>query len=150
MKKISLLLIFLLVNAGVLLAQKTPQFKVIALYENGGHHIDYSKAAVLWLDKLAAAENFTIDYIQNTDQIDSAFLSRYQLFIQLDYPPYAWKDKAVKLSKTTLIAAKGDGSDFIMLPYWANLTVITSGHGFTNLWARSSLKTTSPNLPGAR
>jgi type 1 glutamine amidotransferase len=107
MKKISLLLIFLLVNAGVLLAQKTPQFKVVALYENGGHHIDYSKAAVLWLNKLAAAENFTIDYIQNTDQIDSAFLSRYQLFIQLDYPPYAWKDKAVKAFENYIDSGKG-------------------------------------------
>ncbi len=34
--------------------QKVPKFKVIALYENGGHHIEYSKAAKIWLDKLAA------------------------------------------------------------------------------------------------
>ena len=107
MKKIILLLIFLLVNAGALWAQKIPRFKVIALYENGGHHIDYSKAAVLWLDKLAAEQNFSIDYIQNTDQIDSALLSRYQLFIQLDYPPYAWKDKAVKAFENYIDSGKG-------------------------------------------
>lgn len=71
------------------------RFKVIALYENGGHHIQYSTAAKIWLDQLAADSNFSIDYIQNTDSIDDNFLSRYQLFLQLDFPPYAWRDKAV-------------------------------------------------------
>lgn len=71
------------------------RFRVLALYENGGHHVEYSKAASVWLDKLAADSNFSIDYIQNTDQIDDDFLKKYQLFIQLDYPPYAWKEKAV-------------------------------------------------------
>src|ERR1700748_951151 len=87
-------------------AQK-PRFKVIALYENGGHHIEYSKVAKVWLDKLAADSNFTIDYIQNTDLIDEAFLSKYQLFIQLDYPPYAWKDKAVSAFKDYITTGKG-------------------------------------------
>src|ERR1700744_1064680 len=77
-------------------AQKVPpRFHVLALYENGGHHIEYSKRAKLWLDSLAADSNFSIDYIQNTEKIDDNFLSHYQLFIQLDYPPYAWTDKAV-------------------------------------------------------
>lgn len=72
-----------------------PRFHVLALYENGGHHIEYSKRARLWLDSLAADSNFSIDYIQNTEKIDDDFLSHYQLFIQLDYPPYAWTGKAV-------------------------------------------------------
>lgn len=75
--------------------QKAPRFHVIALYENGGHHIEYSKAAKIWLDKLAADSNFSIDYIQNTDKINDEFLNHYQLFIQLDYPPYGWKPDAV-------------------------------------------------------
>jgi type 1 glutamine amidotransferase len=74
---------------------KSPRFKILALYENGGHHILYSLAAKPWLNKLAADSNFTIDYINNTDSIDDAYLSKYQLFIQLDFPPYAWKEKAV-------------------------------------------------------
>ena len=74
--------------------QKAPRFKVIALYENGGHHIEYSKAAKVWLDKLATDSNFSIDYILNTDKINDEFLSHYQLFIQLDYPPYGWKADA--------------------------------------------------------
>ena len=95
--KIFLLIVSIItIGHSIAWSQKTPRFHVIALYENGGHHIEYTKAARPWLDKLAADSNFTIDYIQNTDLIDSAFLSKYQLFIQLDYPPYAWKEKAVK------------------------------------------------------
>jgi type 1 glutamine amidotransferase len=93
MKKILLLICIACLSLGAS-AQKIKPFKVLALYENGGHHVEYSKRAKIWLDKLAAQKGFTIDYIQNTDKIDDAFLSQYQLFIQLDYAPYAWKDKA--------------------------------------------------------
>jgi type 1 glutamine amidotransferase len=95
MKKVAFLSVLSLFCITITFAQNAPRFKVIALYENGGHHIEYSKVAKVWLDRLAADSNFTIDYIQNTDKIDSAFLSNYQLFIQLDYVPYGWKDKAV-------------------------------------------------------
>ncbi len=75
--------------------QKKPLFKALVLSENGGHHILYSNVAKTWLNKLAADSNFTVDYIENTDTIEEAFLNGYQLFIQLDYPPYGWKEKAV-------------------------------------------------------
>jgi uncharacterized protein len=83
------------------------KFRVIALNENGGHHTAYSKAAKIWLDKLAADSNFSIDYIQSTDSINDQFLSRYQLFIQLDYPPYAWKDDAVKAFQRYITEGRG-------------------------------------------
>jgi hypothetical protein len=51
-------------------------------------------AAKIWLDKLAAQDNFTVDYIQDTSKIDDAFLAHYQLFIQLNYPPYNWTPMA--------------------------------------------------------
>src|ERR1700692_2610952 len=96
MKKSLLLLVILFCYCEIVGAQqKVPRFRVIALYENGGHHIEYSKAAKIWLDKLAADSNFSIDYIQNTDKINDKFLKHYQLFIQLDYPPYGWKPDAV-------------------------------------------------------
>src|SRR5665213_3325123 len=96
MRKSALLIVFLCISFFVVAQQKAPRFKVIALYENGGHHVEYSKAAKKWLDKLAADSNFSIDYIQNTDQITEGFLNQYQLFIQLDYAPYAWKPAAVE------------------------------------------------------
>ncbi|WP_162852803.1 ThuA domain-containing protein [Dinghuibacter silviterrae] len=77
------------------LASGGRRFRVLALYENGGHHVAFSARARTWLDQLALDSNFAIDYIQNTDKIDEAYLSNYQLILQLDYAPYAWKDKAV-------------------------------------------------------
>ena len=71
-----------------------PRFRVLAIAENGGHHILYSAAAKIWLNKLAADSSFAIDYIDNANKITDSFLNNYRLFIQLDYPPYAWPEKA--------------------------------------------------------
>lgn len=78
-------------------AQKTSsRFKVLAFYENGGHHIAYSTRAIIWLNQLAADSNFAIDYRQNTNDFSDEFLSKYQLLIQLDFVPYGWNDEAQK------------------------------------------------------
>src|SRR5258708_37267566 len=115
MKKILFVFIVFLLGIYAVQAQaKTPRFKVIALYENGGHHIEYSKAAKVWLDRLAADSGFSIDYIQNTDRIDAAFLAGYQLFIQLDFPPYAWKDAAGESFPHLIHESKGGWGD---VPY---------------------------------
>ena len=37
-----------------------------------------------------------VDYITNTDPINDAFLAKYRLFIQLNYPPYRWTPVAKK------------------------------------------------------
>ena len=66
---------------------QAPPFHVIALAEKGGIHKPFVDAAKLWLAQEATRDHFTIDYIENTDPINDAFLSRYQLFIQLNYPP---------------------------------------------------------------
>ena len=85
---------FCLLISNITSGQKKSAFKVLAIAENGGHHIQYSKAAKVWLDKLAEKNNFTVDYIDNTEKINDVFLSQYQLFIQLDFPPYAWTPTA--------------------------------------------------------
>jgi len=77
------------------------------LYEKGGWHVEYSNAAKVWLNKLAADSNFAIHYIQNTDSIDDNYLSKYQLFIQLDYAPYAWKPAAVKAFQKYIEEGRG-------------------------------------------
>lgn len=98
------LLAVVLVFAVTVAAQS---FKVLAIAEPGGHHIAYSRAAKVWLNQLAADSGFTIDYIENTDRIDEAFLQQYRLFIQLDYPPYAWTDKAVKAFEKYITNGQG-------------------------------------------
>jgi len=81
----------------VLAAPKTPasKFSVIVLAEANSIHRPFVEAARVWLQKQAADNNFSVDYIENTEKIDDAFLARYQLFLQLDYPPYGWTPKAV-------------------------------------------------------
>ena len=51
-----------------------------------------------WLNQLAADNNFTIDFIDDSKPINDDFLekkTKYQVFIQLNYPPYAWTPTAV-------------------------------------------------------
>lgn len=75
-------------------AVETPRFRVIAIAEPGGIHKPFVDAAVIWLNQLAAQQHFAVDYIQDTDKINDEFLSHYQLFIQLNYPPYRWTPTA--------------------------------------------------------
>src|SRR5580693_5358108 len=84
----------LLANDVLAAQSKAPAFHVIALAERGGIHKPFVDAAKVWLGKLASENNFTVDYIENTEKIDDAFLAKYNLFIQLNYPPYMWTDTA--------------------------------------------------------
>jgi len=70
------------------------RFHVLALAEHGGIHKPFVDAAKSWLDKLAAENRFAVDYLEDTQPIDDAFLAKYRLFIQLNYPPYNWTDKS--------------------------------------------------------
>jgi len=72
-----------------------PRFKVVAIAEKGGIHKPFVDAAKAWLAHEAAADGFTVDYIEDTSKIDDAFLSQYKLFIQLNFPPYAWTPTAM-------------------------------------------------------
>jgi hypothetical protein len=72
-----------------------PRFRVIALAEAGGIHRPFVDAAKVWLARQALEKKFSIDYVENTDKINEAFLSHYQLFIQLNYPPYGWTPTAM-------------------------------------------------------
>ncbi len=74
--------------------QLAPGFKVLVLSENGGHHVLFTQAAQIWLNKLALDSNFSIEYIQSTAKIDDIFLDNFQVFVQLDFPPYGWGEKA--------------------------------------------------------
>jgi type 1 glutamine amidotransferase len=84
-----------------------PKFRVIAIAEAGGIHKPFVDAAKVWLAQEAIADNFSIDYIENTDKIDKAFLAQYQLFIQLNYPPYAWKPAAMEAFRDYIEQGRG-------------------------------------------
>jgi uncharacterized protein len=87
--------VLVFISAGAGMAQSSqPKFKIIALAEAGGIHRPFVDAAKMWLQKLAVENNFSIDYIENTDKINDAFLAQYQVFVQLNYPPYGWTPTA--------------------------------------------------------
>jgi type 1 glutamine amidotransferase len=88
-------------------APPKPKFKALAIAETGGGHAKFDAAAKIWLDKLAADSNFTIDYITDTKPITKKYLKQYQLFIQLDYPPYPWGKEAQDAFKSYIEKGKG-------------------------------------------
>lgn len=85
---------------------KTP-VRVLALTEAGGIHAPFVAAAKLWLKQLADENKFTVDYIETAEPITDAFLARYQLFIQLNYPPYMWSDTAKAAFRRYITEGKG-------------------------------------------
>lgn len=99
--------LFLLLNHVSSAQPQNSRFRVLAFYENGGHHLAFSKAAVQWLDQLAVDSSFTIDYVQDTHSFNDTFLSHYQLLIQLDYVPYGWKDAEQAAFRRYLVRGKG-------------------------------------------
>lgn len=102
------LLVACLVVSCASFGQPAPaKFRVIAIAEAGGIHKPFVDAAKVWLANEAQEDGFAIDYIENTDAIDDAFLSRYRLFIQLNYPPYAWKPKAVQAFERYIEEGRG-------------------------------------------
>lgn len=109
MKKFLILFITIFIFQVDSTAQKSKKskFKVLVLYENGGHHLAFSQAAKPWLNKLAADSSFTIDYIENTTKINDAFLKQYKVFIQLDYPPYTWSEESMKAFEKYMNDCKG-------------------------------------------
>jgi len=118
-----------------------PKFRVVAIAEAGGIHKPFVDAAKIWLDKLAAENNFTVDYIQDTNKIDDAFLARYQLFIQLNYPPYNWTPTAEAAFVKYIEEGKGGWigfhhatllGEFDGFPIWPWFSTFMGGIRFTN------------------
>jgi uncharacterized protein len=87
-----------------------PRFRVVAIAEkDGGVHAPFVAAAKEWLGQLAREQHFAIDYIENTEPINDGFLAKYQVFLQLNYPPYMWTDTAKAAFIRYIEQGKGGG-----------------------------------------
>jgi len=85
-----------------------PKFRVVALSERGGgDHQKFVDAAKIYLNKLAAENDFAIDYITGTERINDESLAQYKLFVQLNYPPYRWAPVAKKAFEDYITQGKG-------------------------------------------
>lgn len=129
-----------------------PRFHALVLLENGGNHLAFTNAAQPWLNQLAADSNFSVDYIQKPDSINEAFLAKYQLFIQLDYPPYGWPAAATAAFKDYIEKGKGGWiglhhatllGEFDGYPMWPWFSDFMGGIKFSNYIATFAAGTVS-------
>jgi len=70
-------------------AQVNGKFKVIAFYtgKNDRAHISFVHEANKWFPKMAAENNFSYDSTNNWSNLNSEFLSKYQVVLFLDTRP---------------------------------------------------------------
>ncbi|MEP7322559.1 MAG: ThuA domain-containing protein [Saprospiraceae bacterium] len=71
-----------------------PKIKVVVLAERGEIHESFVATALEWLKAYNKKSKLEYTIITNADTITSTFLADHKLFIQLNYPPYRWSDKA--------------------------------------------------------
>lgn len=86
---------------------QTPRRHALVLTERGGLHEGFVVAALDWLHRYAADSTIDFTVINNTDSISTAFLSRFALFIQLNFPPYHWSDEAKAAFENYITAGRG-------------------------------------------
>jgi len=157
MLKSLLTLVFFSLFVSAVIAQ--PRFRALVLFENGGHHLAFTNRAQPWLNQLAADSNFIIQYIQSTDSINESFLSRFDVFIQLDYPPYGWTADAITAFKDYIEKGKGGWvglhhatllGEFDGYPMWAWFSGFMGGIRFKNYipdFAAAQVKVEDPEHP---
>lgn len=94
-----------------LLAIGLPAFaqhpRILVLAERGEQHQPYVDTARIWLDRLAATEHFSVDYVENTASFTQESLAKYALVFQLNYPPYGWPETAKQAFKDYMESGKG-------------------------------------------
>ncbi|AXC12587.1 Cytochrome c551/c552 [Acidisarcina polymorpha] len=103
-----LLLCAALSSAQDISSKQEVKFRVVAIAEPGNKdHQGFVEAAKAYLNRLAVENNFAVDYIGDTKPINDAFLAKYKLFIQLNYPPYMWSPTAQEAIESYLTEGKG-------------------------------------------
>lgn len=101
MKKI---LFALLVLCALASCAKT---EVLVLTERGGQHGGFTDAGLAWLERTGEELDFNITEINSTEPVTSEFLDRFDLIIQLDFPPYTWTDEAAAAFISYIEEGKG-------------------------------------------
>src|SRR6266404_787332 len=122
-------------------AISAPRFRVLALAEPGGHHVEFTKAAKPWLTKCGKENGFEVDYITNTAPITAAYLAKYRLVLQLDFVPYGWKPEAMAAFKDYIEHGRGGWvglhhatllGEFDGYPMWPWFSDFMGGIRFSN------------------
>lgn len=80
---------------------------VLVLTERGGQHGSFTDAGLAWLEETGRELGFTVTEINSTSPINKNFLKKFDLIIQLDFPPYTWTDKAAEAFISYIEDGKG-------------------------------------------
>lgn len=139
------------------------KFRVVAIAEPGhGQHQQFAEAAKVVLEQLAAENNFAVDYISNTDPINDAFLAKYRLFIQLNFPPYRWSPVAKKAFIRYITRGKGgwmgfhhagllgDFDGYTMWPWYSKFMGDIRFTSYIPQFATATLKVEDPSHPAMK
>lgn len=81
--------------------------EVLVLTERGGQHGSFTDAGLAWLEQTGREMGFKITEINSTTPINKDFLKRFDLIVQLDFPPYTWTDEAAEAFISYIEEGKG-------------------------------------------
>lgn len=81
--------------------------EVLVLTERGGQHGSFTDAGLEWLHKTGMEMGFGITEINSTEPVTAEYLKRFDLIIQLDFPPYTWTDEAADAFISYIEEGKG-------------------------------------------
>jgi type 1 glutamine amidotransferase len=84
-----------------------PAFRAVVLAEHDVNHGPMVDAAIPFLVSMAKENNFAVDFIDSVGKFDDAFLSHYQLFIQLNWTPIGWSKAQQKAFQAYIEQGKG-------------------------------------------
>jgi type 1 glutamine amidotransferase len=139
------------------------RFRVVAIAEAGPTlHDGFVVAAKVWLAQLAAENDFAVDYITTTDPINDAFLAKYRLFIQLNYPPYRWTPVAQQAFQRYIERGTGgwigfhhamllgDFDGYPMWPWWSHFMGDIRYTSYIAQFATATVKVDDPDHPATK
>ena len=90
-----LLLLTILFLPTILSATKPPR-RVLVLAERGGLHEGFTATGLKWLESQRERLNLELTVLNSAKEIPQGELKKYQLVLQLNYPPYAWSEASMK------------------------------------------------------
>jgi hypothetical protein len=145
-------------------AQPTPpSFKVIAFYtaKNDRAHISYVHEANKWFPEMAAKYNFSYDSTNNWNNLNTEFLSRYQVVLFLDTRPDSLPQREAfrKYMENGGAWMGFHFAAFALTPSsypqnwdWYHTTFLGSGQYVNNTWRPTSaiLRVESPQNPATK
>lgn len=83
------------------------QDDILVLTERGGQHGPFTDAALEWLADEAAEKGYAITEINTAAPITKDFLEKFDVIIQLDYPPFGWTEEGQQAFQEYIEEGKG-------------------------------------------